>query len=193
MAVAIRLDLSSRYAQAFGVIGAYALSGLPGFYGNVKTFKAETPRRLSKMGTPIFDEVIFRDPKSPQSLPYRIELPVLMRCGQTKIITRTPITGGKGEIIESFGLQAYNINIKGLLVDMDDHKRPFDQIEKLNNLFQEDKVFNVESDELDAMGIGQIYFKSIDFTPLDGFRDTESFTLNAYAYEEVDFYLQNTT
>lgn len=142
---------------------------------------------LSKMGTPFFDKFVFRN--GTQS--YAFEIPPLVDLSREKNISVTKISNaivdglelGGGEVIESMGNRAWDVTFRGLLIDMDNHKRPLNQMKALNEIVKVNDVLECrDSKVFNALGIDRIYIKRLSFPPLEGFQDTQPFVIEARSY-----------
>lgn len=140
----------------------------------------------SKIGTPFFDRFIFRDTDE-----YKFEIPPMVDLSKDKKISVTEINNaivdgkeiGGGEVIESMGSKAWDITFRGLLIDMDNHKRPLDQMRDLHNIFKVNAVLDCKDSKLfNALGIDKLYVKRLSFPPLEGFQDTQPFIIESRQY-----------
>lgn len=116
--------------------------------------------------------------------------PPLMRFRRTKNITVTVVDGGdEAEIVENFGVNSWDIDMNGLLVDLDEHGYPGKKIKELSRIFEVNDVIDVACPLLLDMGIKSIYFKEQSFEPVEGFPDTVKYTLAAKSIKPALFSL----
>ena len=116
--------------------------------------------------------------------------PPLMRFRRTKNINVTVIDGGdEAEIVENFGVNSWEIDISGLLVDLDEHGYPGEKVKEMARFFEINDVIEVACPLLLDMGIKSIYFKEQSFEPVEGFPDTVKYTLSAKSIKPVLFSL----
>lgn len=116
--------------------------------------------------------------------------PPLMKFRRTKNINVTVIDGGdEAEIVENFGVNSWEIDISGLLVDMDEHGYPGEKVKEMARFFEINDVIEVACPLLLDMGIKSIYFKEQSFEPVEGFPDTVKYTLSAKSIKPVLFSL----
>lgn len=116
--------------------------------------------------------------------------PPLMRFRRTKNITVTVVDGGdEAEIVENFGVNSWDIDMNGLLVDMDGHGYPGQKLKELSKIFEVNDIIDVACPLLLDMGIKSVYFKEQSFEPLEGFPDTIKYTLTAKSIKPALFSL----
>lgn len=211
------VDLISRYQSAFGFIGGTLVGELEGM-ANGAIFKAGISynearwksERLKGTGNTLdadmyapvdwhWAEMTLTHEKSKLnfslgSLAGETEgvfaPPPLMRFRRTKNITVTVVDGGdEAEIVENFGVNSWDIDINGILVDMDEHGYPGDKVKRMAKFFEINDVIEVACPLLLDMGIKSIYFKEQGFEPLEGFPDTVKYTLTAKSIKPALFSL----
>lgn len=116
--------------------------------------------------------------------------PPLMRFRRSKNISVTVVDGGdEAEIVENFGVNSWDIDLSGILVDMDGHEYPGEKVKKLAKFFEINDVIDVTCDLLLDMGIRSIYFKEQGFEPVEGFPDTIRYSLVAKSIKPAVFSL----
>lgn len=116
--------------------------------------------------------------------------PPLMRFRRTKNISVTVVDGGnEAEIVENFGVNSWDIDMNGLLVDMDGHGYPGEKVRQLSRFFEINDVIDVACPLLLDMGIKSVYFKEQSFEPVEGFPDTVRYTLTARSVKPAVFSL----
>lgn len=196
----ILLDLAPRYNAAYGIVpllpgGVRTIPG--GEYANLYSGQV-----LYTTGNRSFEDLqlinntydvdlkfgAFRISKS-GDLGDLFAPPPMLGFHKSKRNIITNIDGGEGEIVELYNQGTWEIKIQGLIIDMMDHRFPFDKIAQLDNLFRVPGTFEVISDILDAISVQNIWFGDIDITPLQGYEDTVQFTLNARAIRAAEFFL----
>ena len=116
--------------------------------------------------------------------------PPLMRFQRTKNISVTEVDGGdEAEVVENFGVNSWEIDIDGLLVDMDEHAYPGEKVKKLVKFFEINDVIEVACPLLLDMGIRSIYLKDQGIEPVEGFPDTVKYSLKAKSIKPALFSL----
>jgi hypothetical protein len=182
------IDIIQRFGVAFGQLQQRVTNNLLGFnYSLPENFTEEE----TVAGSPFFDEVsLHYNDAAGNAKAYTIDLPPMIDLKMTKRINTTSlneaIVGGKsvggGEVVESMGNQNWDITFRGLLVDMKDHKRPLDQVQKIVNVVKINDIFGVTCRYFNKVGISQLYIKDISLPPLEGFQDTQPFIIEARSY-----------
>ena len=116
--------------------------------------------------------------------------PPLMRFRRSKNINVTVVDGGdEAEIVENFGVNSWDIDLNGILVDMDGHEYPGEKVRKLAKFFEINDIIDVACDLLQDMGIKSLYFKEQGFEPVEGFPDTIKYSLVAKSIKPAVFSL----
>ncbi len=116
--------------------------------------------------------------------------PPLMRFRRTKNITVTVIDGGnEAEVVENFGVNSWDIELNGLVVDMDGHGYPGEKVKQMAEFFEINDVIDVACPLLLDLGIKSIYFKEQSMEPVEGFPDTVKYSLVAKSIKPAVFSL----
>jgi hypothetical protein len=108
---------------------------------------------------------------------------------QEKSLIETEVNDDDPVVIERWGTKPFNITIDGLLIDLDNRIYPSDEIRRLNQNWKYNGVIEVVGRQFEELDIDTIYFRSIDFTKLEGFQDTVQFSINASSIRAVNFTL----
>jgi hypothetical protein len=193
-----RIDLRDRFINTFGFIAANTVDDY--FYktgpviaseeGN--PFKIEnilTPDEavgFTKMGTPLFDRFRFIYNSADGKFEWLPDLPPMVDITRSKIVKVTDINEGDGvgEVVESWGNDAFDLTFRGLLVDMDNHRRPDDQMRQVMDFFERNDYLECESKLFNTLKIRSIYFNSkITWSFPEGYIDTVGYTINARSYD----------
>jgi hypothetical protein len=117
--------------------------------------------------------------------------PPMISTSREKIIKNTTPDRGEGEVVENFGKRSYEISLKGLIVDMENHAYPSRQVKLLRQFFEIDDFFEVVSCQIfEDLGIHSIYLEDWDdLSGVEGFEDTMSYTLKARSAQPVEYRL----
>lgn len=97
--------------------------------------------------------------------------------------------GSENEIVEDFGLQNWEINIDGIIVDMDNHQYPGDKIRQLNALCAYRGIIPASSKLLADMGITAIWIDRQSYDFVEGYPDTVRYSLVAHSAKPAEFNL----
>jgi Domain of unknown function (DUF6046) len=115
--------------------------------------------------------------------------PLLMGFSQEKSLIETEVNDDDPIVVERWGTKPWNITINGLLIDLDHRIYPTDEIRRLNQNWKHNGVINAVGLQFEERDIDSIYFRSIDFTSVEGYQDTVQFTINASSIKAVNFTL----
>lgn len=115
--------------------------------------------------------------------------PLMMTFSQEKSFIETEVNDDDPIVIERWGTKPWDIDIKGLLIDLDNRIYPTDEIKRLNEFWSKNTVIEVSGLQFEDRKIDAIYFKSIEFSPLEGFQDTLQFSISASSIKSVSFIL----
>ena len=192
-----QINLSARYAAAFGVASLVDI---------VK--KELKPKKMYDVDyyqerSSDFEKVEFSISDNKSNYSEKLEFssvlkgergnifapPLMINFSQDKSLIETEVNDDDAVVIERWGTKPWNIEIKGLLIDLDNRIYPSDEIKRLNLIWKCNQVVEVAGLQFEERQIDAIYFKSIEFTPLEGFQDTIQFSLSANSIKSVAFTL----
>ncbi|MEG0927259.1 DUF6046 domain-containing protein [Chryseobacterium sp.] len=196
----IVINLAARYAAAFGVMAIsnkinQAVVTLEDNKYNIEVYEDFDPD---------FEEIkmTFGDVKNPIKLFFAKMLegsadgsiyapPLMINFSREKNLIETQVSGGDMVVIERWGTKPWNIEIRGILIDVDNHNYPSKKVDQLCRLFEHNNTIEVEGIQFIEKNIKNIYLRDVSITPVEGFQDTIQFALNASAINEVNFTLIN--
>lgn len=117
--------------------------------------------------------------------------PPMLTFKCNKNIVTTNIDGSDAVVVESFGLEPWDITVKGILVDLENHQYPFQKMVKIRELFEANTTYEVwDCDILANLGIEQIYFEKVqELKVLEDYQDTVEFTFKAHSIKPAEFFL----
>ena len=116
--------------------------------------------------------------------------PPMITFGKAKNIEITVIDGTDAEVVERFGDGQWDLEIEGILVDMENHQFPLDKIKKLRKFFEIEDAVEVSSSLMnEGLEFASIWFKNITISGVAGYQDTIRFKLSARSIRPVEFYL----
>lgn len=190
----ITINLAARYTAAFGSIAA----------GKVidKAFVEKKANDYSFQTYPLIDSGVeyskFEIPGL-EALEFNTLLhgdrghifapPLLIGFSQEKSLIETEVNDDDPIVIERWGTKPWDININGLLIDVDNRFYPTDEIRRLNQNWQYNGVIKVIGKQFEERDIDSLYFRSIAFTAVEGYQDTIQFSINASSIKAVNFTL----
>lgn len=201
------IDFAGRFQSAFGFITKSISSRLDkegygevirnthnsGFdmQSNVLVWSDETT----------FDEITLRNGNQEQYLfafrPFSEQYsgvfatPPMLSLRRAKRLVITTIDNSDTEVVERYATEPYEITWRGLLIDMENHEFPLDRLEQLNNIFEENGVWSVDSEILQAVGVAAVYFKDVQIDFVEGYEDTISYTLVTRAIRPLEYQLSD--
>jgi hypothetical protein len=191
----ITIDLVSRYAAAFGMMAAgkaiekvfidktgnkdYSFETFPLQESNVEYVKMVVPDL-----EPLEFSAILHGDRGSLFAP-----PLLIGFSQEKSLIETEVNDDDPIVIERWGTKPWDININGLLIDLDNRVYPSDEIRRLNQNWKYNGVVKVIGKQFEERDIDSIFFRSINFTSVEGYQDTVQFTINASSIKAVNFTL----
>ena len=191
----LTVDLAARYAAAFGTIAANKAIN-KAFVNQQKDYDV-TYYPFQKAS---FDDVKFELQGSGlDALKFSSVLhnnvgdifapPLIIDFSQEKNLIETEVNDDDPVVIERWGTQPWEINIRGLLIDLTNKVYPSDQIKRLNRNWQINQPVKVSGQQFEELDIDSLYFRSIGFTRIEGFQDTVQFSINAHSIKAVNFTL----
>ncbi|WP_066435568.1 DUF6046 domain-containing protein [Chryseobacterium sp. CCH4-E10] len=117
--------------------------------------------------------------------------PMMINFSREKNLIETEVSGGDAVVVERWGTKPWNIEMRGILIDLHNRKYPTQKVEDLCRLFEVNDTLKVEGDQFVEKNISRIYLKDVSITPVEGYMDTVQFTLAASSINEVSFTLIN--
>lgn len=191
----ITIDLVARYAAAFGMMAAGkaiekvfidkttkekpSFETYPLVNSGVEYVKMEIPG-LEPLE---FDAMLYGDRGN------IFAPPLLMGFSQDKSLIETEVNDDDPIVVERWGTKPWDITINGLLIDVDNRVYPSDEIRRLNQNWKYNGPIKVIGKQFEERDIDSVYFRSINFTSVEGYQDTVQFTINASSIKAVNFTL----
>lgn len=188
----IVIDLASRYAAAFGLLAVNDLSAA--LLKKQENSKKDYSIELYPKDTSKFDETTLS--YKGESLRFggmiqkKAEVfapPLLIDFSRSKQLVETKVNGTDNIVIERWGTAPWTVEMRGILVDVDNHHYPADSIEQLCDFFEINDIIEVEGVQFDDKKIDSLYFKDIKINPVEGFQDTIQINLSASSIRPVEF------
>lgn len=191
----ITIDLVARYAAAFGMMaigkeinklfieqdenGDYKFEYFPFQAADVEYVKMEIPDL-----EPLEFSAVLQGDQGSIFAP-----PMLITFSQEKSLIESEVNDADPIVVERWGTKPWEISMQGVLIDLDNRIYPSDEIRRLNRNWQYNGVVKVSGRQFEERDIDTIYFKSINFTPVEGYQDTIQFTIQASSIRAVSFTL----
>jgi hypothetical protein len=195
----IAIDLSKRYAAAFGLLavnnkpgtayvdeneGVYRLS----FYDQIDA-DFESVKFIYETTEINFSALPFL--KGNTELGNILAPPPLISFSRQKQHIETPVNDSDNIVVERWGTKPWEIRIRGLLIDVENRHYPEKRVKELTKLFEYNGVLEVSGTQFLDKGIESIYFKDIEINGVQGYQDTVQFSLQARSISPVEFTLSN--
>ncbi|MCV9929520.1 DUF6046 domain-containing protein [Flavobacterium sp. LS1R49] len=113
--------------------------------------------------------------------------PMLSFSRQKKLIVTAIDNVDDIEIVERYNTSPYDIDWKGLLIDMENHSFPADKLKQLNQIFKHNGIWNVSSEIFDALEITAIYIQDVQIDFVEGFEDTIAYSFKMRAIKDLEY------
>lgn len=206
-AIMFVLDLFSRYQHAFGfVANKYSVLSNTGTAGLIDTVKNKYFNQFSGAEVYVKSGFCFADMEL-NSQNYNLKMgdpdffaknsgsslfvgPPMISVSRTKTIAVTSPDRSKAEVVENFTKKSWEIKLKGVIVDMENHQYPKAQVKALADVFEFDGVFDVTCEFLNDLGIYNAYITDFDeLTGVEGFEDTLSYSFTLRSTQPAEFFI----
>ena len=117
--------------------------------------------------------------------------PPMFAFNRSKNIVTTQIDGSDAVVVESFGLTPWNITIEGILIDIENHHYPQQQLREFRSMFEENTQYDVLDCELLAdLGIDSLYIERVNSLKVVlEFQDTIQYRLTAKSIKPAEFFI----
>ncbi|MBN2669985.1 MAG: hypothetical protein JXR60_12260 [Bacteroidales bacterium] len=209
----VYLDLTARFSAAFGSSFGFAVKNTVGRVGlnpyQFDHFKESDVDKEFEDITLIYEDVTLnfasfpfvQAVKAPFHIPFSktedpdtsdiVAPPPSISFSRSKKLTETELNGEDAEVVERWNTQAWNIRIRGLLVDMKEHQYPSNLVQKIDKLFSHNDMVEVSGTQFFEKGISNIIIKDVDIDGVVGFKDTIQYSITARSARDVGFTLIN--
>ena len=115
--------------------------------------------------------------------------PPLISFSREKKLVITELNDQDTEVVERWNTGAWDLRMRGILVDMDEHLYPSELITKIHRLFECNEVIEVAGRQFTEKDISHMYIKNIEITGVVGYQDTIQFNITARSARNVSFTL----
>jgi hypothetical protein len=188
----LAIDLYGRFSSAFGYVAA-----------NIRTSTQphDTPTGVEVyVADATFADLKLKSAKDGEEYEFRNSILTkngsgifaaapMLKFTRKKKIAATAVAGSDNVVVESFGLEPWDITMNGILVDLDTHNFPSAKVQRLRQLFETPEIFDVVACQVMAdLKIHALYFESLsNLTVLEDFPDTVKYELKARSIEPAEF------
>lgn len=191
----IVIDLAARYAAAFGMmainnsLNAAVVEPNENDYG--LSYYPEQDEAVERVKLKnVSQEITFGRMLSNTNTNV-LAPPLMLEFSRKKQLVETQVNGSDNIVIERWGTRPWQIEMRGLLVDMENKMYPQSQIEELTQFFEINDIIEVEGVQFEDKRIDSIYIKDIRIVPVEGYQDTIQFTLSASSIKPIEFNVFN--
>jgi trans-2-enoyl-CoA reductase len=197
MSTSVLFNLASRYQAAFGI---HAKAKLVEFASiNTKQVETQNLYEIDYYGKydDQADRVIF-DFNSQRFVFSDMLLgdnsgifapPLILNFSREKQHIETTPSGSDNLVVERWSTTPWTIDIRGVLIDVENKQYPKEKIQQLVSLFNFNDTIKVIGEQFYDKDIDSIYTKALNITPVEGYQDTIQFTISARSIKAVNFTL----
>ncbi|AKK73777.1 hypothetical protein OK18_15235 [Chryseobacterium gallinarum] len=195
----IVINLAARYAAAFGIMAInnrinQAVINRKDNQYNVEVYEDFDPdfEAVTMSYGPAKDAIELKFAKMLEGDDSSIYAPpLMMNFNRGKNLIETQVSGGDMVVIERWGTKPWDIEIRGILIDVENRSYPSKKIQQLCRFFEHNDTIAVVGGQFMDKNIKNIFLKDVSITTVEGFQDTIQFTLTASSINEVNFTLLN--
>ena len=116
--------------------------------------------------------------------------PPMLSLKRAKKLVITSIDNSDIEVVERYGTEPWEITWRGLLIDMENHEFPIDKMEQLNQVFEANREWMVDSEILQKVGVQALYIRDIAIDFVEGYEDTIAYSMTTRAIRPVEFQIE---
>lgn len=117
--------------------------------------------------------------------------PPIVNFSSIKKHIETDVNGGPDEVTEYWKTGQFLFRMRGILIDLENHYYPENQITELNSLYQFNNVVEVIGTQFLDKSITHCYFKEIQINPVRGYTDTIQYVLTGKSKRPANFTLND--
>jgi hypothetical protein len=198
----MKISFSSRFQAAFGfVAGKVSASLLADGYGEVVREEISQMPAYIMNKSSTYDELTLSNNGRIYLFAYRslseeyanvFATPPIIELSRKKNLVITNIDNVNDvEIVERYNTEPWSINLKGLLIDMENHEFPLGKLKELNTIFEVNEPWDVACEILRAVGVNSLYIQDIKTGFVEGYEDTVSYNIDARSTMPYVYQLKN--
>lgn len=181
-----KFNIPSLLEQAFGFKRDYVipLEAEPVSGGEFTSIDTQIPEDrvgISQIGTAVLDRLVFLPGKTFDGTPYpQFTTPdvVLIDASLPKVIVKTPIAGGSGDVKELIGMSDWQIRIRGIILDPEP-RYPHEMVEKLRRLCEVPSAIEVSSRYFATIGIDYLVIENLSLPANEKFVNGQPYVITA--------------
>lgn len=189
----IIIDLAGRYAAAFGIVKASEMMAAVSLTKEDNKYQLDFFEDFNPEDEVVyfvhdaivatFGEMLIGDSGGV------FAPPMMLFFRREKDLVQTETNGEDNVIVERWATKPWEVQMRGLLIDVENRKYPSNKIRDLHSLFKINDKIETYGKQFEEKDISYIYFKEVSITPLEGFGDTVQFDFSASAIKETSWTL----
>ncbi|MDB0599662.1 DUF6046 domain-containing protein [Tenacibaculum maritimum] len=117
--------------------------------------------------------------------------PLMVSFSREKNLIETEASGSDNIVVERWGTKPWSIDIRGILIDVENRQYPMNKINLLSRFFEHNDIIEVVGEQFYDKDIDSIYLTAVSITPVEGFADTVQISLSAKSIKGVNYTLLN--
>lgn len=190
---AIIVNLAARYAAAFGVVAVSKFLNAKVLYAEDNKYDVDVDDDYeSETETITFkyngQELGFGKMLTGYGESFYAP-PLMVSFSRDKNLIETEVSGSDNLVVERWGTKPWAIDIRGIIIDVDNRQYPKDKISQLSRFFEHNNIIKVIGEQFYDKDIDSIYLTAVSITPVEGFGDTIQFSLSARSIKGVNYTL----
>jgi hypothetical protein len=192
----MKFDFAGRVKNAFGFVAASAATKLAQtLFSDALNKSSLNVDVLPLTADYTFDEVTLRHGLETYHFAYRsmadeyadvFATPPMLNMRRAKKLVITSVDNSDIEVVERYGTEPYEITMRGLLIDMENHQFPIDKLASINTIFEANREWMIDSEILQAVGVQSIFFRDVQVDFVEGYEDTIAYTMTARSITPVE-------
>lgn len=196
----MKFDFTGRVINAFGFVAATAATRLAQTaFGDVVEKGRINVELIPVVNDATFDEIRLRSGNETYQFAYRsltedyaqvFAFPPMISLRKSKRLVITTVDNSDYEVVERYGTEPFDITMRGLMVDMENHQFPVDKLKTIHSIFEANREWMIDSEILQAVGVQAIFFKDVQIDFVEGYEDTIAYTMTARSIKPVEFQLE---
>lgn len=115
--------------------------------------------------------------------------PPLLKFSRGKKHIETDLNEDGTTVVERWKTSPYTIQVRGILVDMDNHQYPTEKVNLVHKLFNHNNIVEVIGRQWLEKEIYYLYFRNAAIEGVQGFKDTVKYSFEARQAKEANFTL----
>lgn len=192
-------NIQNLFEQAFGISPkAFFPDSLfpnpsPSF-PDVQVLEVPGTDAKSMLGTPVYTPLVFQGGTDENGEDYEgldlSQIAPMVSVDRPKRIERSRPTDLESSVKEEIALDDFSVRIRGILINMEAEAKPYDQIERLHNLYNVPDSIEVESELLNRLGIYQLVMHNLQLRNDNAVVNAQPFTIECWHDTPADLVIE---